>query len=180
LGVLVLNQVILLTVRVGVANQRPVKRRSVLWPIIVTGLMIGLLVMGAVFSIIEFITQNIDSFGRSFYVVLAGGGLTWALWSAIFYRLSQSENPGDVISRQCGYLLKGSILELLIAVPTHIVARSRDYCCAGFMTFLGISLGIAVMLFSFGPSVFFLFVNRWKRLHKYREPVDGQPAAKEM
>jgi serine/threonine protein kinase len=177
LAVLVLSQFILLTVRVGVANQRPIKRRSVLWPIIVTGLMIGGLVMGAVVSIYEFITHDVE-LRTGIYVIYAVGGLTWALWSAIFYRLSQSENPGDVISRQCGYLLKGSILELLIAVPTHIVARSRDYCCAGFLTFFGISMGIAVMLFSFGPGVFFLFVNRWKRLHKYREPVDG-PAAKE-
>jgi hypothetical protein len=62
-------------------------------------------------------------------------------------------------------MLRGSILELLVAVPTHIVARSRDYCCAGFMTFIGLSLGISVMLFSYGPAVFFLYVDRWRRLH---------------
>ena len=62
-------------------------------------------------------------------------------------------------------MLRGSILELLVAVPTHIVARSRDYCCAGFMTFIGLTLGISVMLFSYGPAVFFLYVDRWRRLH---------------
>jgi hypothetical protein len=71
----------------------------------------------------------------------------------------------DVVSRQCRYLLRGSILELLVAVPTHIVARYRNYCCAGFLTFVGIAFGVSVMLFSFGPGVFFLFVQRWKRLH---------------
>jgi hypothetical protein len=81
-----------------------------------------------------------------------------------------------VISRQCRHLLKGSVLELLIAVPTHVVARSRDYCCAGYSTFIGITLGLAVLLLSYGPGVFFLFVERWHRLHKYRTPPGGAPA----
>jgi hypothetical protein len=29
----------------------------------------------------------------------------------------------------------------------------------------GFATGISVMLFSFGPAVFFLFVARWKHLH---------------
>jgi hypothetical protein len=98
------------------------------------------------------------------------------LWTAVFYRMSRYENPEDVITRQCRYLFRGSILELLIAVPTHIVARSRDYCCAGFMTFIGITLGIAVLLLSYGPGVFFLFVERWHRLHRYRTPPEGSPS----
>jgi hypothetical protein len=65
-------------------------------------------------------------------------------------------------------MLRGSFLELLIAVPTHIVARSRDYCCAGAYTFIGIALGLAVMLLSFGPGVFLLFVDRWKQRHPQR------------
>jgi hypothetical protein len=33
------------------------------------------------------------------------------------------------------------------------------------MTFIGFSLGISVTLFSYGPAVFFLYVDRWRRLH---------------
>jgi hypothetical protein len=33
------------------------------------------------------------------------------------------------------------------------------------MTFIGLTLGISVMLFSYGPAVFFLYVDRWRRLH---------------
>jgi hypothetical protein len=93
------------------------------------------------------------------------GVAAWCGWALIFFRLSRTTEPQDFVSRLCKSLLKGSILELLIAVPTHIVARYRDYCCAGFMTFIGLTLGISVMLFSFGPGVFFLFVARWRRLH---------------
>lgn len=176
-AVMVFSQVALLKVPVGLANRRSITRRSVLLPVIVTGLMICLLVIGAIAALLEFIFINkgMDKGIENLFVILAVGGLTWVLWAVIFYRLSRNENPADVISRQRRYLLKGSILELLIAVPTHIVARSRDYCCAGVMTFIGITLGIAVMLLSYGPGVFFLFVDRWHRLHKYREPVDGSP-----
>ena len=76
----------------------------------------------------------------------------------------QAGSP-DWMTRLCRLLFKGSILELLIAVPTHIVARYRNYCCAGFMTFIGLAMGISVMLFAYGPAVFFLFAERWKRLH---------------
>jgi hypothetical protein len=64
-------------------------------------------------------------------------------------------------------LLAGSILELLIAVPTHIIARWRNYCCAGFMTFWGLVTGLSVLLFAFGPGMFILFV---RRLHSVTPP----------
>src|SRR5947208_14502887 len=88
--------------------------------------------------------------------------MTWLIWLVVFFRMSRCS---DLITRQCHWLFKGSILELLIAVPPHIVARSRDYCCAGFMTFMGLTMGISVMLFCFGPAVFFLYAERWNRLH---------------
>ena len=79
--------------------------------------------------------------------------------------------PRDLVARQCRLLFHGSILELMIAVPTHIVARYRDYCCAGFMTFIGLTMGISVMLFAFGPALYFLFAERWRRLHPQRYAV---------
>jgi len=171
-AVLVFSQVALLTVPVGLASRRPIKRRSLLLPILVSGLMMGSMVIGAVFSLHEFIARDIGPSSWMALGALALGGLTWVMWTVVFYRLSRNENPADVISRQCRFLLKGSILELLIAVPTHIVARSRDYCCAGFMTFIGIALGISVMLLSYGPGVFFLFLDRWNRLYQRRKSDD--------
>jgi hypothetical protein len=92
-------------------------------------------------------------------------GLTWCLWSLIFFRMSRKESAPDFVSRQSRTLFKGSVLELLVAVPTHIAVRHRHECCGGIFTFFGLSMGISVMLFAFGPAVFFLFVARWRRLH---------------
>jgi hypothetical protein len=105
-----------------------------------------------IFSLFEFITKGPEIQLWNLYMILGVGVLTWVLWTVICYRLSRNENPAGVISRQCRFMFKGSILELLIAVPAHIVVRSRNHCCAGFMTFVGITLGIAVMLMSFGPG----------------------------
>jgi hypothetical protein len=62
------------------------------------------------------------------------------------------------------WLLRGSILELLIAVPSHVLVRRRDDCCAPAGTFWGIATGISVMLLCFGPGIFFLFVARCRKL----------------
>jgi hypothetical protein len=164
LGVFLAAQAVMLLVPVELSLERPKAQRSVLWPILASGLMMGVLGVGVAVSINEFIRKD---HADSTSVALPWGVLfgLWALWTVVFYRMNRGVPAMDVVTRQCSYLMKGSILELLVAVPTHIVARMRDYCCAGFWTFVGIAFGVAVMLFSFGPGVFFLFAARWKRLH---------------
>jgi len=165
IAVMVLGQAALLTVPVRVASRRPVTRGSLWPPILAAGLMAGGLVAGAIYSLSEFAFRDKGDWNWISCGAVGLGAVIWCFWTVVFYRLSRNANPADAVSRQCRLLLKGSILELLIAVPTHIVARYRDYCCAGFMTFIGLTMGISVMLFSFGPAVFFLFVERWRRLH---------------
>ncbi|MEY2427678.1 MAG: hypothetical protein QOJ40_563 [Verrucomicrobiota bacterium] len=168
-GVMLLVQLLLLTVPVRIAERRPVTRRSLWLPVLTSGLMMGALILGAAFALLEFgFREHTPAWLQ--YGAMALAVLLWCIWTVVFFRLSRNADPAGVISRQCRLLLKGSILELLIAVPTHLVARHRTYCCAGFMTFLGLTLGISVMLFSFGPAVFFLYVDRWRRLHPQAEP----------
>lgn len=164
LGVMVLAQAALLAVPVQVANRRPVARRSILLSLAVSGLMMAALILGAILSLREFIVKGFW-WDQLQWVLLPICGAIWLAWTMVFYRLSRKGDPQGVISRECRSLLKGSILELLIAVPTHVVARHRDYCCAGFDTFFGLTMGLSVMLFSFGPGVFFLFAERWNKLH---------------
>src|ERR1041385_8559458 len=168
IAVMVLSQVALLAVPVRVASRRPVTRGA-LWPTILAGgLMMAGLVFGGACSAWEFFFGGKPNGHLNGWIPLGIGLLTWCIWAAVFYGLSREVEPEDLVSRQCQLLFKGSILELLIAVPTHIVARYRDYCCAGFMTFIGLTMGVSVMLFSFGPATFFLYAERWKRLHPER------------
>jgi hypothetical protein len=88
----------------------------------------------------------------------------WLIWALIFRRATKSDAPDALLQRTTRWLLRGSILELIIAVPSHVIVRRRDDCCAPTGTFWGIATGISVMLLCFGPGVFFLFVERCKKL----------------
>jgi hypothetical protein len=168
LGIVIffLSQAALLFVHVRVVEKRPITRRTILLPVVSSAFLTGLLGAGLWLAIMEtirgekFIDEEIWS-----WIALAVLAITWFVWGFVFYRWSKKYEPVNFIEKICRYLFRGSILELLIAVPTHIVARYKNYCCAGFGTFVGIVFGLAIMLFSFGPGVFFLFVERWRRLH---------------
>ena len=165
LAVMLSSQAALLVVPVRVVGRRPVTKKMIIFPIAASALMMGLLVAGFALSINETIMQD-ALYHPIWWSALGILILSWFLWMSIFRRWSKELEPRNFIEKQCRYLFRGSILELLVAVPTHIIARYRDYCCAGFATFVGIAFGLAVMLFSFGPGVFYLYVKRWKKLHK--------------
>jgi hypothetical protein len=162
-ALMIVSQFALLRIPVCVASRRPVTRRPLLATVIAAAFMMGLLAMGAAASVYEFFTRG-EGIGP-FWILTATGLGGWLFWAVCFYRISKRTEPDGKPANLKPWLLKGSILELLLAVPTHIVARHRDYCCAGLMTFVGLTCGTAVMLFAFGPAVYFLFIERWKRLH---------------
>lgn len=168
LAIVMICQISLLAVPVRVASLRPVSRGPVWRTILAGGLMAGGLAFGAFLSIYEFIYRDKDRHAASNWYVWTAIGLgliTWTIWAMIFARMSREREPADFVSRHCRWLFRGSVLELLVAVPTHIVARCRDYCCAGVLTFIGLTMGFSVMLIAFGPALYFLFADRWKRLH---------------
>ncbi len=103
----------------------------------------------------------------------------WAIWAMIFHRFLKADSPDALLDRLTRWLLRGSVLELLVAVPSHIIVRRREDCCAPIGTFWGIAMGISVMLLCFGPGVFFLFAERCERLRpKSREGPATTPLAR--
>lgn len=166
IGVMVLAEAALLRVPVAAASRRPIAKRPLWLTVGAAGLMMGALAVGAIYSVYEFIFREKGPSEALGWAAVGVGVVIWGGWAVLFFRASRKGEPTDAVSRQCRMLLKGSILELLIAVPTHIVARSRDYCCAGFMTFFGLTMGISVMLFAFGPAVFFLYADRWNKVKR--------------
>ena len=98
-----------------------------------------------------------DKYFGIFWIIIFWGTL-WLLWAILFYFYYRNSSP--VITRIISWLLKGSILELLIVVPCHIIVRRRHDCSAPAATSFGIATGIAIMLLSFGPSVLFLYKKR--------------------
>lgn len=61
-------------------------------------------------------------------------------------------------------ILAGSALELLVAVPAHVIVRRREECCAGVGTGVGICCGLAVMVVALGPGVAVLYYRRVRQI----------------
>lgn len=88
--------------------------------------------------------------------------LPWLFWGFLFYRLYR--NSSDPVTGAVKWLLRGSVLELLIAVPAHVMVRRRHECCAPDITAFGITTGIAIMFLSFGPAVLLLLKARMEKI----------------
>ncbi len=104
-------------------------------------------------------------------------GIFWMIWAMVFHSFAKSGDADTLSRRITQWLLRGSILELLVAVPCHIVTRQREDCCAPIVSFWGIVTGLSVMLLSFGPGVFFLFARRIRQKQARRAPPVISPAA---
>jgi MFS family permease len=159
IAVLGLAQAALLVVPVRARADIVLKKRHILTPLLTASLFAGLLFGTGLMSIIVAIFgDNTDE--AASWAVLAVLVAGWVAWFFIFRRFTRAAAPTDWMNRITAYLLRMSIAELLIAVSCHIVVRRRGDCSAPLGTFLGICAGLAVLLASFGPGVFYLFAAR--------------------
>ena len=70
----------------------------------------------------------------------------WIGWGLVFYLACRRGDADAAVTRAVTWLLRGSVAELLVAVPTHVIVRRRDDCCAPAATFWGIVTGLSVLL----------------------------------
>jgi serine/threonine protein kinase len=161
LGILALSEWALLRIPVRLSHGRPITRHSLLLPIIVSGFWFMILVFGIFVSIMDAFPKGGNELLAS--VIYGAIGGSWVVWSILFYKMTKTADPKSHIEKQMRLLLRGSILELLIAVPSHVVARQRHDCCAGIASLFGITMGLVVMAISFGPGVYFLYRERLQK-----------------
>lgn len=166
------SQALLLFLSVDTTHKRLKPRSHILVSVTVSALLTALLSSAVIWSL-GFAIRG-DNFWDKFFDKRPNLPLFWAalwlFWSILFYLYFR--NSSSVVTRIVSWLLKGSVLELLIVVPCHVIVRRRHDCSAPAATSFGIATGIAVMLLSFGPSVLFLYK---KRLDSYapRSPSAG-------
>ena len=176
IGIFLASQALLLFLSVDTSWRRLKPRAHILVSCLVTGMSLALLTSAAVLSIVagasgDHLDKTLDSIG--------GGGILgcwatiWVAWTIVFYLYTR--NSSTLITRATSWLLKGSILELLVAVPTHIIVRRRQDCSAPVVTSFGIATGIAIMLLSFGPSVLLLYKKRMDEYASRGSAAKGLP-----
>lgn len=166
-------QALLLFLRVDTSVRRPERRSHIAVSAIATGLAVALLTIAAVEALLlaglgedsDASGLMLDNGGR----MLASVAILWSVWSVIFYRrLTHAVSPLDHALR---WLVKGSVLELLIVVPCHVIVRRRGDCSAPALTAFGIATGVAVMLLAFGPSILFLIEERRRQYKSSARPA---------
>jgi len=163
-GIFVLIQAALLLIPVKITNDSYQPRRHIWIPIIAAALAFSIILIGIVWSILMAIWGD-DAWEKACpWASLAFVGVSWLIWSILFYRFYRNTEPGALTQRLTTWLLRGSVLELLIAVPSHIIVRRRNDCCAPGLTFFGIATGVVIMALAFGPGLFFLFCKRFERM----------------
>lgn len=165
------SEALLLFLAVDTSEKRLRPRTHVLVSCAFGGVLTALLTSGVIWAL-GFAMRG-DKFWESFFdkemnLFLFWGGL-WAVWGVIFYVYLRGTS--DVVTRIVSWLLKGSVLELLIVVPCHVIVRRRQDCSAPGATSFGIATGVAVMLLSFGPSVLFLYKKRMDEYGTRKTPA---------
>ena len=168
--VLVGGGLLLLAIRVEIRFQRLQARRSIAVPATIACLLFLLLVFCALLSF------GVGKWGDGFsshlssYYLLLWMLFLWCVWALLFYRYFKAKGTESFVRRTLNWLLAGSVLELLVAVPSHIISCRRHDCCAPILSLWGISIGLSIMLLSLGPGVVFLYMERIAR-KKRRAPV---------
>jgi len=157
------GQILLLTLSADTAFRRNKPRAHILISIALIGLFLMLLGFGLVSSLLvgirgDNLFDDMNAHTQVYFAFLVAWPVLWLVWATIFY--AQTRNRENPFSRAVSWLIKGSVLELLVAVPCHIIERRRHDCSAPFVTSFGICSGIAIMLLAFGPSVLLLYRKR--------------------
>ena len=161
-AIVIISQMLLLIIPVRIVKKRPKPQRGLWLTAIAAGALFAIVVLGIVWSIAAAIFGDDSIAGIVPLLALIFLLINWIVWSCIFRAFARNADPHSYIRRLMKWLLRGTILELLVAVPSHVIVRHKDVCCAGHITATGIATGLAVMLISFGPGIYFLYADRIK------------------
>ena len=163
-GIIMLIQALMLLFPIKTAPETPKPQRLIWVPVVTAALLFSILVLGIVGSILMAIWGD-DILGDYFpWASFAFVICCWNAWLFVFYRFYRDIEAKTLFRRITTWLIRGSIVELLVAVPSHIIVRRRDECSAPGFTYFGIAAGLVIMALAFGPGLFFLFRERFEKM----------------
>ncbi len=181
---MLLIQAALLIVPARVVARRPTSKRDVRITVVACGLAMAILAIGILMGVEELLLnrfrwytgQDSTLWNTLLLVVFWGLPLAmWIGWSVFFCKCDPYKQPKTFVENIANWLLRGSIIEILIAIPAHISARKKSSCCApDAITLLGLAAGLSIALLAFGPSVFVLFCKKMKQ--KTKAQASAEPS----
>jgi len=175
-GIIVAIQALMLLFPVKTAAEAPKPQRLIWVPIVTAALLFSILVLGVVWSILMAIWGDDILFDYFNWASFAFVIFCWIVWLFVFYRFYRGIEAKTLFQRITTWLIRGSIVELLVAVPSHIIVRRRGDCSAPGFTYFGIAAGLVIMALAFGPGLFFLFRERFEKMKPRSKRNNYQPA----
>ena len=151
----------------------PIRKPRLVVPVVIAAIMMTVLVAGITLAVGELFwgdapagePGNEDWLTYAFWTIV---GLAWFVWSIIFFIWGTKKDRYKTLRNLLSTMFAGSLLSLLITIPSHIVVSKRPGCFVGMMTAMGIISGIFVMLWAFGPGIILLFLREKRRIELQR------------
>jgi hypothetical protein len=149
----------------------PIRRRRLFLPVVGAATMLTVLTLGLLVAMAELLRVEDSAFPVeiSFWAVL---GFSWIGWGVLLWSHVHGRARHSVLARLTRWIFVGSLAELLATVPAHLIVSRRPGCFVGLATMMGVIAGAGVMLFSFGPMIFLLFL---RPRHRAELTADGHP-----
>lgn len=151
---------------------RPVRKRRLFVPVVIASLMMTVLIYACFCSLTELFrigNKELTAWGWALIP------LSWLGWGFGFFVTYRKEDRYGIARKLVLAVLGGSLVELLVSIPSHIIVSKRPGCLVGLLTGIGITGGLAVMLWAFGPGIVLLFLrDRHKRESRQEEVFRSQ------
>ncbi|MEO6436136.1 MAG: zinc ribbon domain-containing protein [Tepidisphaeraceae bacterium] len=138
---------------------RPIRKHRLILPVAAAAFMLMVLTGGVAIALWELFYLGDRNLPGEEMILLGVIGLSWIVWGVLLFAHVRHRPRYAMLGRLTTFLFAGSLLELLATVPSHVIVSRRPGCLVGLGTMLGIVAGLCVMLFSFGPMIFLLFLR---------------------
>lgn len=137
-------------------------------PIIIFSLMFAILIVSINYTLAEFFGGNYQDiisyiFDNSYFYIIPL--IIWVIFAFIGIIINTKKEVDNIYKKYLITLISGSLLELIITVPLHIIIIKRGGCFAGIYSLFGIIGGFFVLVFVMGPSIFLFLIYFYKKFN---------------
>ena len=180
LAVIVASQA-LFVLGTGTVNLcRPIRRRRLWVPVAMAAVLLSTLTFCAMWTLSELISWepivNLMVKDIAAMLLLVATPL---IWGAVSWAFARDIPRMRALGKLTGALFCGGLAVLLASMPAYVIVNRRnDLNWFGPLVPLGgITAGICVVLFSFGPAIVLLFLRPRYRREKMEAGENGREAA---
>jgi hypothetical protein len=169
-GVVMLGAILLLWLSADTTSRRLKPRTHILISALTTGLFLAILTIAITLAICLGVWgEGLFNFlpdSHQLAVIVGAFVVPWLVWGILFYRLCRKAT--DPMTRALAWMFRGSVLELLIAVPAHVIMRRRHDCSAPVVVALGSPPASRSCCSRLVPACCSFSKNAWKVIRRSR------------